>query len=340
MRWNQDVTERAGPATTAVSKGVVATVQSVLPLVLVAFLVGPAALLTIVGFLGGWWWMFDQASALRPQYAVVLAVGAVALGLLGWRRTALLVVALAVVNLALVAPLWLASPVPAASDETLRVRFHNVHGGGDERVAAVTAALADADADVIFLSEVSPRWVGMLEAADTPYSVVHPRHPRDHRRIIALSRVPVETVQAVPLVEGGRAGGIAVDLRIDGRTVRVLGIHAQSPRNAQRAAMRDAELAVAAEWIAAQSVPVVVIGDLNATAWSHAFRSLRRTTGLRDSQRGFGLQPTWRAGTGPLMVPIDHALHDPSVTIVERTTGPSLGSTHRSLQIGIAWPAS
>lgn len=307
--------------------------------VLILMVAVPPAVLSVAGFFGAWSWALDLAAAFRPQYAVVLAGLAAGVGLLGRRGSAAVLGVLAIVNAVLVAPLWLSAPEPAAHTATLRVLFHNVHGGGDDRFERVAAALERSDADVVFLSEMSARWIDLFAATDLPYSVVHPLDVTDHRRIIALSRVPVRAVEPVLLVEASRSGGIAVEVLLDGRPVRILGLHTQSPRDARSSALRDDELAAAGDWVSQQRGPVVVVGDLNATPWSRAFRALRRDTGLRDSHLGFGLQPTWMTGTGPFMIPIDHALHDPTLTVVERTTGPSLDSTHYSLTARFAWRA-
>ena len=98
-------------------------------------------------------------------------------------------------------------------------------------------------------------------------------------------------------------------------------------------------LAEAGSWIAEQESTIVVVGDLNATPWSHAHRTLRNRAGLSDSQRGAGLQPTWLTGLGPLMIPIDHALHTPDLISGDRRTGPAAGSDHRPLVEEIAWAA-
>lgn len=305
--------------------------------VLVVVAAVSVAVLTVLGFFGAWWWVFDVVSALRPQYAVVLTVATCLLVALGTRRLACGVAVTAVLNFVVIAPLWLASPAPPAKGDRLAVHFHNVHGGGDERFATVAEALSSSDADLVFLSEMSARWIELFRDADLPYRLVHPLRRQDHRRVMALSRIPVDAAEPVPLVHGGRSGGIAVDVTVEGRSLRLLAVHVQSPRSAETAAIRDAELSTVGDWVKTQGVPVAVIGDLNATGWSSAFRQLRRDTGLRDSQHGFGLQPTWMVGTGPLMVPIDHVLHDSAVTVVKRSTGAHLGSAHRSLQVVLAW---
>jgi endonuclease/exonuclease/phosphatase (EEP) superfamily protein YafD len=91
-----------------------------------------------------------------------------------------------------------------------------------------------------------------------------------------------------------------------------------------------------------------VVGDLNVTPWNAAFRHLQRDGGLVSSQHGFGLQPTWPTAASlapwppvpglpaPLRVPIDHLLHTPDLVAVDRRLGPSLGSTHRALEVELA----
>lgn len=37
------------------------------------------------------------------------------------------------------------------------------------------------------------------------------------------------------------------------------------------------------------------------------------------------------------MIPIDHALHDRSLEVISRETGPPLGSAHHSLTVEFTW---
>lgn len=226
---------------------------------------------------------------------------------------------------------------PGAHRTQLRILSHNVHGGGDERFARVAAELKETTADLVLLYEMSPRWIDLFGEAGLPFSVVHPLEEAGHRRIMVLSKRPVVAAEPVDLIQGSRSGGIAVDVTFDGRPVRVLAVHTHAPRNARSASLRDAELAAVRLWVSRQKIPVIVVGDLNVTPWSHAFRKLQGETALLNSQKGFGVQPTWPAGGGPVRVPIDHLLHDPELTTVGRSTGPSLGSAHLSLKVALAW---
>ena len=72
----------------------------------------------------------------------------------------------------------------------------------------------------------------------------------------------------------------------------------------------------------------------NTTPWSAAFQPLNEE--LLNSMNGFGWQPTYPAGAGLLMLPIDHLLHSGHLTTVDRSTGPDLGSDHLPLIVTVA----
>lgn len=74
---------------------------------------------------------------------------------------------------------------------------------------------------------------------------------------------------------------------------------------------------------------VIVSGDLNISSWSPYFQDLVRESGLRDSQLGFGVQPSWPAGLLPVMrIPIDHVLVSENFVVLKRELGPDIGSDH------------
>ncbi len=126
-----------------------------------------------------------------------------------------------------------------------------------------------------------------------------------------------------------------LDMEFDGVPIRILALHPPSPTSTGKVSTRDEQLAAVPDWAAAQDRPVVIVGDLNASPWSHAFRPLTDSD-LVNSVNGFGLQATWPALLGPFGVPIDHLLHSAELTTVTRRTGPSLGSEHRSVFITLA----
>jgi endonuclease/exonuclease/phosphatase (EEP) superfamily protein YafD len=297
-----------------------------------------AGLPTLLAFAGRWWWPFDLASSFRLHYAMVLAVATIGLLLLGRRGLAGAAAVLLLVNVVVVAPLWFGR-TPPPEGPTLRVLAHNIYGGGPSRHAEILAALPSARADLAFFSQAMPDLAAAVEAGGTEHRLLFPREETDsvHALMVATAARDVIAADQVSLGPASPSSAVAVDVELDGRLIRVLGVHTRSPRTPSRAAIRDSELRHVAAWVRAQEVPVLVVGDLNTTPWSHAFRDLLAATELRDSQRGFGLQPTWPAGSGLAMIPIDHALVSPELAVVRRTTGPARGSAHRSLTIEVGW---
>ena len=77
----------------------------------------------------------------------------------------------------------------------------------------------------------------------------------------------------------------------------------------------------------------MLLGDLNATPWSPAFRSLLRNSDLRDSRQGFGIHSTWPSGTWIMRVPLDHILVSGQVAVHSRVVGPDVGSDHRGVVV-------
>lgn len=303
----------------------------------VALVVAGIGALTVAGFAGAWAWVFDLASSFRPQYAATLLLAAAGLIGLGWLRAALAAVVLALVNLVVVAPLWVAPPaVVDNAAPTLRVLWHNVHGVGEDNTEALARSITIADVDVVLLGNASGRLADELAGLLSPYDVVDAGAADGSLAVVGLARVPVRAVDPVDLGDRSRLG-LALTADLGPRTVHMLAIHPRSPRTPERARARDAQLEAAGEWAGEQAGATLVVGDFNATPWSHGFRRVANAGGLHSSQAGFGLQPTWAAGTGPLMVPIDHALHGDGLTTVDRRTGPALGSAHRSLIVELAF---
>ncbi len=295
-------------------------------------------LVTIAGFGGAWYWPLDLLANFRPHLFVLLAgCGGVA-ALAGWRRLAFMSLAGASINLVLIVPFYLspAPPQPPESAPVLSVMALNV------KVRAVDAdALAEylreTDADLVFLFAAPEPYVRALSQADIPYTVVLSRQPRSDLEMIVLARDPLVVTALHQMGSIARSMMVEAIVELDGTPVRVIGTHPNSPLIPERAAQRDRHLADVGRWIAEQTDPVLLVGDLNATPWSHAFRGLIREAGLKDSLRqGFGLQPSWPSPWHHLGIPIDHALHTPELVTVERYLGPSLGSDHRALHITVA----
>jgi endonuclease/exonuclease/phosphatase (EEP) superfamily protein YafD len=289
------------------------------------------------GWVARLWWVTDLLAHFRVHYALAFLLLAAVLAAARVRTAALLCLAGALVAAAPLAPLYVAAPPAADEAAGLEIAFLNVRVDEAEP-AAVADHLRESDADLVFLFTTTGELVEELRRADLPYHVAVARPLRAGVQLapILLTRSPAIGTRVFVWGDHERLFAVEAAVEVDGRPVRVLGTHARSPQRPSRALLRDQNLAHVADWAARQTDPVVVVGDLNTTQWSHAFRDLVRRGGLVDSRRGFGRQASWPVPLGPLGLPIDHALHSADLVTVERSLGPGLGSQHRSVRLTVA----
>lgn len=90
--------------------------------------------------------------------------------------------------------------------------------------------------------------------------------------------------------------------------------------------------------------PIVLMGDLNTGPWSFPFKRLIQQTGLQNTQRGQGLQPTYpyifpktQLLTYLPILPIDHVLVSRELVTLKRWNGPFSGSDHLPVLVDFGW---
>lgn len=291
---------------------------------------------TLLGFLGSLHWTLDLFAHFRFQYLLAL-LGLVALFALArrWSWAAASGVG-AALNLAVLLPFLLGGhPPPAPGSPELSLSLLNVRADG-ANPRRVIAHLREREDDVVVLMEAIRGWVDAIERSGLDLHVVAGPRPGLDLEILVLARDPDLPVTLHRVGTGLRSGVVEVLLSLGERPIRLLAAHPISPLTGERARRRDAHLAWVGRWVDRQTDPVVVVGDLNATPWSHPIRRLVRGAGLVNSLRGHGLDPSWPAALGPFAIPIDHVLHGPELTTVARELGPSFGSDHRMVGVRMA----
>ena len=286
-----------------------------------------------LGFFGRVWWLFDLLANYRPLIGVTL----LGMGVFAWvldRGVALGALFAGFVGLSSLLPLYAGAPQPPAPGvETIEIVSFNVSVSNPNR-AEVARYLVEENPDLVFLFESNFEWEADLRRAEVPliFLNVVPRGQIAGVTVLASTELAPVAIKAEFWREAA-----AVSLVLDGRTIEVLGLHPPSPRTSSQSALRDQILRDAGEWVAARDAPVVLVGDLNASPWSAAYRRLRWRTGLIDSMFGAGLQTSWPDGGGLLSIPIDHVLHSIDLGSANRRTGPFLGSAHRPVLVSVGF---
>lgn len=130
-----------------------------------------------------------------------------------------------------------------------------------------------------------------------------------------------------------RFPSILARMRWAGKPVSILVTHPLPPvagfgvRNSQLAAMGQQR----PDW----DENLIITGDLNTSQWSPYFQKLLKQAHLRDSQKGFGVQPSWRVHDPRIAIPIDHVLVSPNFRVINRQIGPDIGSDHRPVIVDL-----
>jgi endonuclease/exonuclease/phosphatase (EEP) superfamily protein YafD len=290
-----------------------------------------------MGLFGGWHWFLDLFSHFRWQY---LLASIVAVAWAAWRRqrkVLLLAAVTLLLNAGLIGRLaWhpRISREAVSDDFKLRVLSLNVLTSNTRTEAVVDHVLAS-DADVVYLMEVSKRWMAALSGLKGKYPYVLARPRQDNFGVALFSRIPW-TQEDIPMFGEAGVPSIEVHLSHQGHELVLLGTHPLPPVGGEYASLRNEQLQLLAEHVAKLGGAVLVVGDFNSTPWSEGMRILTRNSGLGFRSIAPPWTPTWRAGT-PLAIPIDHALCTAPLVIAERSVGGDMGSDHRPLNITVGW---
>ena len=283
-------------------------------------------LATIFGFFGRFSWFMDLFSHFRVQYFLVLIFLGLSFLVTRHKRTAVVFIAFACINLAIVLPIYFSGRSAACeTGPALRAMLLNVNVrfGDPERVKQ---AIREADPDILVLEEISPQWVRDLRwlANSHPYSCFQPR--ADSFGIGLFSKFPL-TEDEIVYIGDIKVPSIVATVDIGREKIRVIATHPLPPTSAAYSRWRNDQFERLPDYVRS-SLPTIFLGDLNVTPWNYHFKRLLRRTGLINSSQGYGIQPTWPENIPLLLIPLDYCLHSPDIFVVSKTIGTDVGSDH------------
>jgi endonuclease/exonuclease/phosphatase (EEP) superfamily protein YafD len=202
----------------------------------------------------------------------------------------------------------------------------------NERLSSLADDVLAQEPDVIVfeelqhdLAEVSPRL-----AAAYPH-----RLSTDIPWLTVASRLPLADARQIALAGSDRGRDLlAATIEVAGQRVALVAVHIMPPLNGDAFRLtREQHEALEAEARRAAG-PLLVVGDLNATALSPTFAGLLRSTGLRIATGSRWPRPTYFA-YGRFGVRIDHVLVRDLAVASERVFALD-GSDHRGLSVDVA----
>ncbi len=283
----------------------------------------------------GWFGALAVAQTLVPYGGILVALIA---GVALWRRRprlAAVACASGTAVLLLAAPLAFPGPrATAAPGSTgLVVASANLLYL-NERPDDVPAALANLDADVLVLLELTPEQEAALQASalDDRYPYRAGRSAPDASGAAVWSSLPITEL---PTLDTSNPG---VDVVVDGPDgpVRVVGVHPTTPID--DFARWRTDLALVRRLGETAEQPMLVIGDFNASFWHPDFRRLL-DAGYRDAhiEAGVGFTTSWpMTWIVPPFVRLDHALTANGLTSTDVGDFEIPGSDHRGVIVTVA----
>lgn len=278
-------------------------------------------------------WLCDLVSHFQ---VAALTITLIATGIMA-RRHRRLVIPLVILAGFQTAPLLEyggANPVPADPDrpERLRLLMANVLHD-NERYGDLAALIRKEKPDIVGLVEYGPEWMEALAEvrAEYPYRLEHPQ--RSSGLALWFRERPTLIEGPIWLTWPGNSV-IRAQFDFAGKERTLWLVHPTSPLY-RRGRPGHPELTTLAKDVASVAGSRIVMGDFNTTEGSAHFHDFLAATALRDSRLGFGRQPSWPTDL-PYRIPIDHAMVDKDLTVVERRLGPDIGSDHFPLLFELA----
>jgi len=296
------------------------------------------AVFAVVGWTGSWHWIPELFSHFFLQYALALILATVLL----WRDGIWTLAALAVLGIIgyAIAP-WSGESAPEWADAA-RLRILQFNAASQNAPMLEWLAQHGKEVDIVLVLEAGAKFRAEAQtlADEFPY---HLEQLDDSPFSIALmSRHPFQNAETLEVI-GLDFPALQADFVLEGRVVRLIGIHPPPPITAGLAELRNRFMTTLAERLTherASGQETLVLGDFNSTVWSPHLRDFMAQTGLFDAQRGQGAPGTWPAAaarvSGLFGIPIDMTLVSNGVVVIERRIGPDWGSDHLPVYTEIA----
>ena len=263
-------------------------------------------------------------------------------------------VGMAVVNLGiLTALLWLAAPVvfheppgslPAGAPR-VTIASANVYFRTDRPGEAVETLFA-LGADLVAMTEYSVQVEQAVEQAvershgRNPYPFVVSRSPGGRDGVALFSRYPIADAEVTPI---GSSLAIDATIDLDGVQVRVVVVHPLPGTDGPALEQWGHDIPAIGRLTDPtdlDGLPVVIVGDFNATRWHPAFREVLGR-GWRSAHEvlGRGWSRSWPAGRSwPALVRIDHALVSETVAVEDIVDVAIPGSDHIGFVVTVRVP--
>ena len=253
-------------------------------------------------------------------------------------KIAVVLTCVSVLNLTFIIP-WYLSDLNNLSDDNLAditILHSNVHTRNDHFQNFVDL-INQENPEVFIMQEVNNKWLSEISELEKTYEYKHTIPRNDNFGIAIYSKYPFESVKEITLGNSSIPSIMATFI-LTGNTITILATHPLPPANSEYYFSRNAQIQKMAELSRNHHDPLILIGDLNTTMWSHDYLPLEIDTDLRNARKGFGLLPTWptQFQLPIFMISIDHCLVSSHFVVNNIKVGDDIGSDHLPLIVNLS----
>ncbi len=282
--------------------------------------------------IGQRWWPASLLVHFWPHLVVILIITGAASLLTGSRVSAAAHAVGGVTLMAAIAsnlggaPSGLAGDAGVGGEPEVRALFANV-GRWNVDHDRLVALIRWIQPDIIALAEVDDPWIESLATIsdDYPHRVLATRE--DNFGTALLSRFPLAS-GSIESIGRLRLPSIVATVETSGGSWRILVTHPVPPFHASAYGSRNSQIAGLAAYVGDDTIPTLVLGDLNASPWSPYVRDLRARAGLTSAATGLRALYTWPVGIPLFALALDHCLYSTAAVAVGYRVLENIGSDH------------
>jgi endonuclease/exonuclease/phosphatase (EEP) superfamily protein YafD len=283
----------------------------------------------LAGFAGRLHWRLDMLSHFRVQYIVSLFLLSFTLLIIGRKLWAVILLIPAILISCLIVPDYIKPDENEPFDEKqYRILQYNVKRFNED-YDRFLKYVGTEQPDMILLLEVSDAWAeGVKDLHDIyPYWCEFPEE--GYGGATFYSAYQLRECRSTDF-NGSTGTSIHAEANLEGRWISILGIHLDKPTHRKGYDQRALRMENISRHVSSIKTPVILMGDFNSTPWCDHFKSFAEEVKLRDSRKGFGIQPSFPTYwyMAPFRIPIDHFFVSDDIIVVDRRVGPDIGSDH------------
>jgi endonuclease/exonuclease/phosphatase (EEP) superfamily protein YafD len=290
----------------------------------------PIALFTVLAYFGRWHQVLELLTHFRFQYFLG-ALFTLALYLFTQRRIEILICLTCVVLNGVWLVPWYWPSNSFTEGTALRVMVANVLTS-NKRYGDFVQYVEQEKPDVLVVMELDFTWQEQLKALTKvlPYKDEYPSD--DNFGIAIYSRYNLEDQGIHYWADGPyTVPSLGSYITVNQKKITLVATHPLPPLKPDYFQYRNQHMVDMANFVKQQKNPTIVMGDLNMSMWSPYYRDFIRSTGMKNTRQGYGIQPSWPVDAPLLQIPIDHCLISKEISVRNNRIGKDIGSDHHPL---------